>query len=117
MSDTSQNELMMNALRATGGQRVAANGERLPNTTSRIVTADIERPRASLVHMHLIGADYPMNRVALLQYAKSHHAVNILPLLERLPEREYSSALEAVKAVIELESSKKPARLERSHTS
>ena len=50
--------------------------------------------------MHLSGAAYPASKAALLRYAEAHHATNILPVMKRLPEQQYNSALEVVKAVI-----------------
>ena len=50
--------------------------------------------------MHLSGAAYPASKAELLHYAAAHRTHNIIPILADLPEQEYGSALEVVKAVI-----------------
>ena len=52
--------------------------------------------------MHLSSAPYPASKGMLQRYAEAHRAASILPVLARLPEREYSSALDVVKAVVGL---------------
>lgn len=54
--------------------------------------------------MYLSGAAYPASKAELLRYAEAHHAASILPVITRLPEQRYHSALEVVKAVVALDS-------------
>lgn len=53
--------------------------------------------------MHLSGAPFPASKAELLRYTAAHQAHNIIPMLADLPEQEYGSALDVVKAVIVLE--------------
>jgi len=56
------------------------------------------------IQKHLKGADYPASKDALLTRAKEQDAPgNVLSLLERLPDKTYSSAKEVQKAVGDLE--------------
>lgn len=56
------------------------------------------------IQKHLKGMDYPANKDEVVQHARDRQAPeNVVSLLERLPEQEYSSAKDVQKAVGDLE--------------
>lgn len=75
----------------------------MPYAYDKAAKTRAARSGPSLVHLYLSGAAYPASKAALRRYAEAQHAERVLPVLARLPEREYRSALEVVKAVAALE--------------
>lgn len=93
-----------------GGRRLA-HAERVPTTLKKPLPFRAENINPSLLHMYLVGLDYPSTKQELLEHARvKPFPVELVTSLRSLPEKTYGSALDVVREAIALEPRVTPQR-------